>query len=90
MAKYDAAEQMLIEKGSDVRGKHFDVWQPESGIINIFENIHYEDPGGLLPLNVRQMKSLKEWARPIDTIPANQFVNGKPDIATNINGYEVM
>ena len=33
MSKYDAAEQMLIEKGSDVRGKHFDVWQPESGII---------------------------------------------------------
>ena len=26
MSKYDAAEQMLIEKGSDVRGKHFDVW----------------------------------------------------------------
>ena len=57
---------------------------------SIFAKEHYEDPGGLLPLSVKQMKSLKEWARPIDTISSDQFVNGKPDIATQINGYEVM
>ena len=57
---------------------------------SIFANEHYEDPAGLLPLSVKQMRSLKEWARPIDTISSDQFINGKPDIATNINGYEVM
>jgi hypothetical protein len=38
MANYDAAEQLMIERSSDVRHRHFDTWQPESGCINIFEN----------------------------------------------------
>ena len=52
--------------------------------------MHYEDPEGLLPLSVRQMQKLREWSRPKDMIPHEQFVNGMPDIATGINGYEVM
>lgn len=36
------------------------------------------------------MKNLQEWARPKDHIPHEQFVNGMPDIATQVNGYEVM
>ena len=49
---------------------------------SIFENKHFEDPDGLLPLSVKQMQRLKEWARPIDHIPSSQYVNGMPDIAT--------
>ena len=36
------------------------------------------------------MQRLREWARPKDHIPAEQWVNGMPDIATQVNGYEVM
>jgi len=43
----------------------------------------------MLPLSVKQMERLKEWVRPCDVIPSDQWVNGMPDIATEINGYEV-
>ena len=33
MKQYAAAEQILIEKGSDIKGRHFPVWAPESGMI---------------------------------------------------------
>ena len=58
--------------------------------FSIFENKHFEDPDGLLPLSVKQMTNLREWARPKDHIPAEHWVNGMPDVATQVNGYEVM
>ena len=58
--------------------------------MNIFENKHFEDPDGLLALSCKQMERLREWARPKDHIPAEQWVNGMPDIATQVTGYEVM
>lgn len=36
------------------------------------------------------MKHFKEWVRPIEIISSSNYVNGIPDIATNISGYEVM
>jgi len=44
----------------------------------------------MLKLSIKQMERLKEWVRPCDVIPSDQWVNGMPDIATEINGYEVM
>jgi hypothetical protein len=31
-----------------------------------------------------------QWIRPHEIIDREQYVGGKPDIATNITGYEVM
>jgi len=36
------------------------------------------------------MKKLKEWVRARETVSSEHFINGMPDIATNIIGYEVM
>ena len=90
MAGFDAAEQIILERSKMIGNKQVDIWKPENAIINIFEGKHFEDPDGLLPLAVRQMQKLREWARPKDHIPQDQFVNGMPDIATQVNGYEVM
>ena len=32
-ASHDQVEQIIIEKSATVRMRHFDVWQPETGII---------------------------------------------------------
>ena len=57
---------------------------------SIFESRQWEDPEGLLALSVKQMKNLKTWVRAPELISREQLVNGMPDIATEINGYEVM
>lgn len=36
------------------------------------------------------MKQFSTWVRPHEVIDKAQYVNGRPDIATNISGYEVM
>ena len=69
---------------SKFASKHFLI-----AYFSIFENKEYVDPDGLLPLSVKQMEKLKYWQRAVDMIPTEQLVNGMPDIATDINGYEV-
>ena len=81
---------MILQRSTQYKRLVFDIWSPEQAIINIFENKHFEDPDGLLTLSVRQMQRLREWARPKDHIDSSNFVNGMPDIATQVNGYEVM
>jgi len=49
----------------------------------------YQDPDGMLKLSIKQMERLKEWVRPCDVIPSDQWLNGMPDVATEINGFEV-
>lgn len=53
MAGFDAAEQIILERSKMIGNKEVDIWKPEYAIINIFENKHFEDPDGLLPLAVR-------------------------------------
>lgn len=72
-----------------MRNKVFNIFSPEQGITNIFANEVFMDPDGMLALSVKQMERLKEWVRPCDVIPSDQWINGMPDIATEINGYEV-
>ena len=36
------------------------------------------------------MKHFKEWMRPIEIIDKKFYVNGTPDVATQITGYEIM
>lgn len=60
------------------------------GIVNVFENDLFEDPDGLLPLSMKQMKALNNWARPIEVLKKTEFVNGMPEVAGEITGYEVM
>ena len=86
---FDQAEQIIIQKSTNVRNRHLDIWDPKRGIINIFENKHFEDPEGLLPLSVRQMQSLKEWTKFADMVSKSDYVNGMVDVATEINGFEV-
>jgi len=90
MKEFDPVEQIIIERSSTVRNRTLDLWQPAKGIINIFENKHFEDPQGLLPLSVRQMTNLLEWTKYADTVPSDQYVNNVVDVATQINGYEVV
>jgi len=59
---------VIIEKSKIVRNKVFNLWSPEQGITNIFEEGVYKDPDGFLKLSVKQMKRLKEWVRPCDVI----------------------
>ena len=49
-------ERTILEAGSYIRGRKFDVWAPERGITNVFEGTPYDDPDGLLPLSISQMK----------------------------------
>ena len=44
----------------------------------------------MLPLSIKQMKHFKQWVRPIEVIDRSQYVQGRPDVATGITGYEVM
>ena len=87
---FDEAEKLIIEKGSNVRGRVYELWEPHLGIINIFDEYPFQDPDGNLALSTRQMKHMKEWARPIDVADPATFIRGMPDIATEINGFEVM
>ena len=59
-------------------------------MCSIFANEFYEDPDGLLPLSLKQMKHFSSWVRPVEVIDRSTYINGKPDIATNITGYEIM
>lgn len=36
------------------------------------------------------MKHFKKWARPIEIIDRKFYVQGRPDVATGITGYEIM
>ena len=36
------------------------------------------------------MSSLKSWTRAIDILDKKYFVNGVPDVATKITGFEIM
>ncbi len=58
--------------------------------ISIFANESYEDPDGLLPLSLKQMKHFSQWVRPVEIIDKQKYINGKPDVATGITGYEIM
>ena len=58
--------------------------------FSIFTDKPYEDPDGLLPLSMKQQKHFKEWIRPHEIIDRKNYVNGRPDVATGISGYEVM
>ena len=57
---------------------------------SIFSDQPYEDPDGLLPLSIKQQKHFKEWVRPHEIIDRKNYLNGRPDVATGISGYEVM
>lgn len=39
---------------------------------------------------MKQMKHFKCWIRPQEVIDKSNYIGGKPDICTNITGYEVM
>ena len=90
LSQFNQAEQFYIEKCNTIRGHVFELWEPRFGIINIFEPKQFNDPDGLLPLSLKQMRNHKSWSRPIDVADPKHFINGKPDIATEINGFEVM
>lgn len=41
-------------------------------------------------MSLKQMKHFSQWVRPCEIIQKAQYVDGKPDIATKITGYEIM
>ena len=43
----------------------------------------------MLPLALSQMQRLKHWVRAVDALDRKLFVNGLPDVATNITGFEI-
>jgi hypothetical protein len=43
----------------------------------------------MLPMSLKQLGSLKSWYRAIDILDSKHFVNGVPDVATGITGYEI-
>lgn len=44
----------------------------------------------MLPLSLKQMQRLKYWYRAVDILDRSNFVNGVPDVATGVTGYEIM
>ena len=44
----------------------------------------------MLNLSLKQMKRLKYWYRAIEILDRSHFVNGVPDVATGVTGYEIM
>jgi len=59
-------------------------------VVNIYAETQFEDPEGYLPLSVRQMKHLKSWSRPIQVADPLKIMNGRLNVAEQINGFEVM
>jgi hypothetical protein len=51
-------------------------------VCSIFSTELYEDPDGLLPLSLKQLKHFNEWVHPSEVIDHAQFIGGKPDIAS--------
>jgi hypothetical protein len=43
----------------------------------------------LLQLSKKQQTKFKEWVRPHEIIDPQNFINGRPDVATGITGYEI-
>jgi hypothetical protein len=41
-------------------------------------------------LSIKQQKHFKEWVRPHEIIDRKHYINGRPDVATGISGYEIM
>ena len=37
MSNYNELEKVIIKKGSVVKGKTYELWEPHLGIINIYE-----------------------------------------------------
>jgi hypothetical protein len=37
LSNFDSIGKQIIEKGCTVRGKYFPCWEPQHGILNIFE-----------------------------------------------------
>mmetsp|Transcript_7314 Transcript_7314/g.6517 ORF Transcript_7314/g.6517 Transcript_7314/m.6517 type:complete len:84 (+) Transcript_7314:427-678(+) len=50
----------------------------------------FEDADGMLPLSLKQMKNFGHWVRPVDVVDKSHYVDGHPDVATFVSGYEVM
>ena len=68
------------------------MWSPVAGITNLWDSKQYVDPNGMLPLSIKQAGRLKHWVRLIDVLPKISkecLVNGVPDVATRITGYEL-
>jgi hypothetical protein len=60
------------------------------GLTNIYSIKQFFDPNGMLPLSLKQMQRLKYWYRAADILDRSYFVNGVPDVANNVTGYEIM
>lgn len=71
------------------RDINYDLWSPALGITNIYNQKQYIDPNGTLPLSLKQHSHFRYWARLIDVLDSSYYVNGVPDVATQITGYEV-
>lgn len=51
--QYQTKEVQIISSSSTIRDKYYEIWEPGTGITNIFANEVFADPNGLLPLSVR-------------------------------------
>jgi len=44
----------------------------------------------MLALSLKQLKHFHQWVRPFEVISKSFYIEGRPDVATGITGYEVM
>ena len=86
---FDEHEQAIIQTAAVCRDINYDLWSPAHGITNIYNQQQFFDPSGMLPLSLKQLQHFSHWARLIDVLDKNYYVNGVPDVATKITGYEV-
>lgn len=87
---YNEQEKAIIKAGTLLKENNFELWSPASGFTNIYSNKLYVDPQGMLSLSEKQMKKLAKWYRAVDILDKKFFINGYPDVATHITGYEIM
>jgi len=71
------------------RDINYDLWSPPHGITNIYSQTLYTDPNGTLPLSLKDHGNFDHWARLIDVLDKQYYINGLPDVASQITGYEV-
>mmetsp|Transcript_9346 Transcript_9346/g.14129 ORF Transcript_9346/g.14129 Transcript_9346/m.14129 type:complete len:205 (+) Transcript_9346:371-985(+) len=90
LAQYSEHEKSIIHAASISRDIQYELWSPKLGITNLYSAQQFFDPNGMLPLSLKQMKRFKKWYRAIDILDRTHFVNGYPQVAHEITGYEIM
>ena len=78
----------------------FKLWSPELGITNLYNEQTFSDPFSLSleqvnskpgeqRLDGQKMDKIKKWGKAIDVLNKSNYVQGVPDVATKITGYEI-